>query len=64
MNHIIENPKHKQALQDFKPGVGMSYDLESDVCDYLFSNGSIRNYNMDASEYCAERLVDELGMEA
>jgi hypothetical protein len=38
--------------------------LRFDVWDYLFSNGSIHNYNMDASEYCAERLADELGMEA
>ena len=36
--------------------------LEEALWDHYFSNGSIVNYNCDASGYLAERLADELGL--
>ncbi len=61
MKHIIE--AHAKDVEIFKNGGEMSYDLESAVWDYLFDNGTIRDYNnTDCGELCAQALVDELGM--
>ena len=60
MNHILE--RHAQAVEDFKNGGDMDYDLESDLWDYYFNKGDIRNYDADASEWLSERLAEELGI--
>lgn len=60
MDHILE--LHAQAVEDFKNGGDMNYDLESDLWDYFFTKGDIRNYDADASEWLAERLSEELGI--
>ncbi len=54
--------KHAKAVKDFKNGADLDYDLESDLYDYYFNQGDIRNYDADASEYVAGRLADELGL--
>jgi hypothetical protein len=54
--------RHANAVEHFKDGGDMDYDLESDLWDYYFSRGDIRNYNADASEYIASQLADYLGI--
>ena len=54
--------RHAKAVNDFKNGADLDYDLESDLYDYYFNQGDIKNYNADASEYIADRLADELGL--
>lgn len=53
---------HPEAVENFKQGGDLDYDLESDLWDYYFNNGEIRNYNADASEFISQRLADELGL--
>ena len=54
--------KHPDAVEDFKQGGDLDYDLESDLWDYYFSTGDIRNYDADASEYISQQLADYLGV--
>lgn len=61
MDHILQH--HPKAVDDFKQGGEISYDLESDLWDYYFLRGDIRNYNADASEYIAEQLAQHLGVD-
>ena len=60
LNSILE--RHAEAVESFKLGGDMSYDLSTELWDYYFLKGDIRNYNADASEFLAERLADELGV--
>ena len=53
---------HPEAVENFKQGGNLDYDLESDLWEYYFNNGEIRNYNADASEFISQRLADELGL--
>ena len=53
---------HPEAVENFKQGGDLDYDLESDLWDYYFDNGEIRNYDADASEFISQRLADELGL--
>lgn len=55
--------RHADAVEEFKQGGDISYDLESDLWDYYFSQGDIRNYDADASEWIAEKLADYLGLD-
>jgi hypothetical protein len=55
--------RHADAVEEFKKGGDMGYDLESDLWDYYFSRGDIRNYDADASEWLTQRLADELGLD-
>ena len=55
--------RHAQAVEDFKNGGDISYDLESDLWDHYFLKGDIRNYDADASGWISERLAEELGIE-
>ncbi len=55
--------RHADAVEEFKKGGDMGYDLESDLWDYYFSQGDIRNYDADASEWLTQRLADELGLD-
>lgn len=55
--------RHADAVEEFKQGGDMSYDLESDLWDYYFSRGDIRNYDADASGWIAEQLADYLGLD-
>lgn len=61
MDQILQH--HAKAVEHFKQGGEISYDLESDLWDYHFSNGDIRNYNADASEYIAQQLAHHLGVD-
>ena len=54
--------KYPREVEVFKQGGELDYDLESDLWDYYFNRGDIRNYDADASEYIAQRLADELGL--
>ena len=54
--------RYPEAVEDFKQGGDLDYDLESDLWDYYFNNGDIRNYDADASEYIGQQLVDYLGV--
>jgi len=53
---------HPEAVVNFKQGGDLDYDLESDLWEYYFNNGEIRNYDADASEFISQRLADELGL--
>lgn len=55
--------RHADAVEEFKKGGDMGYDLESDLWDYYFSRGDIRNYDADASEWLTQQLADELGLD-
>jgi len=55
--------QHPEAVEDFKQGGELNYDLESDLWDYHFLRGDIRNYDADASPYIAEQLANHLGVE-
>ena len=55
--------RHKDAVENFKQGGDMGYDLESDLWDYYFTNGEIRNYDADASEFISTSLADYLGID-
>lgn len=61
IDEVLE--RHPGAVDYFKQGGELSNDLESDLWDYYFLRGDIRNYNADASEYIAERLADYLGID-
>ena len=54
---------HSEAVDSFKQGGEITYDLESDLWDYHFIRGDIRNYDADASPYIAEQLANHLGVE-
>jgi len=54
--------RHPEAVEEFKRGGNLDYDLESDLWDYYFTKGDIKNYNADAGEFIAKRLEDELGL--
>jgi tetratricopeptide (TPR) repeat protein len=54
--------RYPEAVEDFKQGGELDYDLESDLWDYYFNNGDIRNYDADASEYIGQQLADYLGV--
>jgi len=53
---------HPEAVENFKQGGDLDYDLESDLWEYYFNNGEIRNYDADSSEFISQRLADELGL--
>jgi Skp family chaperone for outer membrane proteins len=53
---------HPEAVENFKQGGDLDYDLESDLWDYYFNNGDIRNYDADATEFISQSLADELGL--
>jgi hypothetical protein len=53
---------HPEAVENFKQGGDLDYDLESDLWEYYYNNGEIRNYDADASEFISQRLADELGL--
>jgi hypothetical protein len=55
--------QHPEAVDSFKQGGEITYDLESDLWDYHFLRGDIRNYDADASQYIAEQLANHLGVE-
>jgi hypothetical protein len=61
LSKIIQG--HADAVEHFKQGGEMDYDLESDLWDYYFSRGVIRNYDADASEFIAQRLAEYLGID-
>jgi hypothetical protein len=54
--------RHPEAVEQFRQGGDMDYDLESALWDYYFNRGDIKNYNADASEFIAQSLADELGI--
>lgn len=60
LDYIVK--AHAEAVEHFKNGGDMTYDLESDLWDHYFNEGDIRNYNADAGEFLAERLADYLGL--
>lgn len=53
---------HPEAVENFKQGGDLDYDLESDLWEYYFNNGEIRNYDADPSKFISQRLADELGL--
>jgi hypothetical protein len=53
---------HPEAVENFKQGGDLDYDLESDLWEYYYNNGEIRNYDADASEFISQSLADELGL--
>jgi len=55
--------QHPEAVENFKQGGDMDYDLQSDLWDYYFSQGDIKNYDADASEYIGQQLADYLGID-
>jgi hypothetical protein len=55
--------RHSDAVEAFRQGGDMDYDLESDLWDYYFTNGDIRNYDADASEFLSQKLADYLGVD-
>jgi hypothetical protein len=55
--------RHGAAVEKFKQGGDMDYDLESDLWDYYFTRGDIKNYNADASEFLSHQLADHLGID-
>lgn len=61
LDHILA--KHADAVDSFKQGGDLDYDLESDLWDYYFTRGDIKNYDADASEYIAQQLADYLGID-
>jgi hypothetical protein len=61
LNYILN--QHSKAVDSFKQGGELTYDLESDLWEYHFLRGDIRNYDADASEYIAEQLAQHLGVE-
>ena len=61
LDTIIE--RHQMAVASFKNGGDMDYDLESDLWEYHFLNGNIRNYDADHSEFITSHLADYLGVE-
>ena len=54
--------QHPEAVENFKQGGDLDYDLESDLWSYYFNQGDIKNYDADASEYIGQRLADYLGV--
>ena len=54
---------NQQAVENFKHGGELDYDLESDLWEYYFNKGEIKNYNADASEFIAQRFAEELGLD-
>ena len=55
--------QHPEAVEHFKQGGDMDYDLQSDLWDYYFNQGDIKNYDADASEYIGQQLADYLGID-
>jgi len=55
--------QHPKAVEIFRKGGDMDYDLESDLWDYYFNQGDIKNYDADASEYIGQKLADHLGID-
>jgi hypothetical protein len=55
--------RHSDAVEKFKQGGDMDYDLESDLWDYYFTSGDIKNYDADASEFLSQKLADHLGID-
>jgi hypothetical protein len=55
--------QHPKAVEIFRKGGDMDYDLKSDLWDYYFNQGDIRNYDADASEYIGQQLADHLGID-
>ena len=55
--------RHSDAVEAFRQGGDMDYDLESDLWDYYFNNGDIKNYDADASEFLSQKLADHLGID-
>jgi hypothetical protein len=51
------------AVEQFKQGGEMDYDLESDLWEYYFNKGEIRNYDADASEFISQRFAEDLGID-
>jgi hypothetical protein len=60
MDRIIA--RHHDAVENFKDGGELGYDLESDLWEYYFDNGQIKNYDADAGETIAELFADYLGL--
>lgn len=54
--------RYPKEVENFKQGGDLGYDLESDLWDYYFSHGDIKNYDADASEFISQRLADYLGI--
>ena len=54
--------QHPEAVEHFKQGGDMDYDLESDLWEYYFNQGDIKNYDADASEFIGQQLADYLGV--
>ena len=54
---------HADAVEHFKQGGELDYDLESDLWDYYFNKGEIKNYDADASEFIARRFAEDLGID-
>jgi len=59
--NIIQN--NSAAVEHFKQGGEMDYDLESDLWEYYFNKGEIRNYDADASEFISQRFAEDLGID-
>jgi len=55
--------QHPKAVEIFRQGGDLDYDLESDLWDYYFNQGDIKNYDADASEYIGQQLADYLGID-
>jgi hypothetical protein len=55
--------RHSDAVEAFRQGGDMDYDLESDLWDYYFTSGDIKNYDADASEFLSQKLADHLGID-
>lgn len=53
---------HKESVEAFKNGGELDQDLESDLWDYHFNRGTIRNYGCDASAFIADHLSGYLGV--
>ena len=55
--------RYPNAVKQFKQGGSLDYDLEVALWDYYYNRGDIRNYDADASEWIAQQLADELGIQ-
>jgi len=54
---------YPKEVEHFKQGGELDSDLQDALWDYYFTNGEIRNYDADASEFIADRLAYHLGID-
>ena len=54
---------YPKEVEHFKAHGELDRDLQDVLWDYYFTNGEIRNYDADASEFIADRLAYHLGID-